>query len=395
MGAVDHDAGIAEVLGGVMFALPTLKDLFERSRASFRANLKGSDAWVWPNNVYASAKVIAGNAWEVIGFAAYIQKQMFAHTAPDIESLMLHGNEFGIAREPAAPADGNVGFTVTDDIVVVTGAILQRADGVRYSVTAGGALATSGTLTVPVVALTDGKTTNAEGGTPLSIISGVTTTSTTAPTAEVGTDGLRLGADLEDLESFRAKILFRKRNPPHGGSASDYVIWAGQVAGVSFYLDRPTVYVERLHNGAGTVRVFPLMYDLYANGIPAAGDVARVQDYIETVRPAGAKVTVAAPVAVPVNVTIEGLQPNTTAVQEAVLAELRDTFQRLSRPAGIDDSFGSMPYLASPFSFSLSWIWQAVANATGEQRHKITSPSNDVALSPGQMATLGTVTFTI
>jgi hypothetical protein len=64
-----------------MFDFPTLKGLMERSRQSFRANLKGSDAWVWPNNVYVSAKVIAGSVWEVFGFAAYIEKQIFAHGA--------------------------------------------------------------------------------------------------------------------------------------------------------------------------------------------------------------------------------------------------------------------------------------------------------------------------
>jgi uncharacterized phage protein gp47/JayE len=244
-----------------------------------------------------------------------------------------------------------------------------------------------------VVAATDGAAGNTADGTTLAIISGVTTTSTTAPTCAVDGNGIALGADVEDIESYRARILFRKRNPPHGGSAADYVFWAGQVSGRVVFLDRPTVYVERLWQGPGTVRVFPLMYDLYSDGIPLAGDVVRVQDHIETVRPAGAKVTVAAPVAVPVNITISGLEPNTTDVQDAVTAELRDTFIRLSRVAGIDSNFGSMPYLAYPTSFSLSWIWQAVANATGEQRHKIISPAADIALFPGQMATLGTVSF--
>jgi len=376
-----------------MFALPTLADLLNRTRQSFRANLKGSDAWVWPNNVYASAKVIAGAIFEVFGFAAYIQKQMFAFSAPDVESLTNHGAEYGIPRNPAAPASGNVVFTVTDNVTVNTNAVLQRTDGVQFIVTAGGTLATSGSLTVPVIAAADGAAGNTDANAPLAILSGVTSTSTTAPTAAVDGNGLTLGADLEDIESWRARILFRKRNPPHGGAPADYVFWAGQVSGVSFYLDRPTVYVERLWQGPGTVRVFPLMYGLYANGIPQAADVQRVQDYIETVKPAGAQVTVAAPIAVPVNVTISGLQPNTVDVQEAVRAELADAFQRLSRPAGADAQFGSMPYLASPFSFSLSWIWQAVANATGEQRHSITSPVTDVALSAGQMATLGTITF--
>lgn len=377
-----------------MFQLPTLKDLAERTRQSFRANLKGTDAWVWPNNIYASAKVIAGAIFEVFGFASYIEKQIFAHRAPDLDSLTRHGVEFGIAQKPAAPASGTVVFTFVDDGEVLTGAVLRRTDGVEFIVSSGGTRPTSGTLELPVVAALDGANTNTEANTPLEIISGVTTTSTTLPLCAVDANGLGLGSDVEDIESFRARILFRKRNPPHGGSAADYVMWAGSVAGVSFFADRPTVYVERLWAGPGTVRVFPLMYDLYSNGIPQIADVQRVQEYIETVRPAGALVTVAAPSPVVVNVVIAGMEPNTVEVQNAVREELLDAFQRLSRPAGQDNSFGSMPYLASPFSFSRSWIWQAVANATGEQRHSITSPAADVALLPGQMATLGTVTFT-
>jgi uncharacterized phage protein gp47/JayE len=375
------------------FNLPTISDLAQKARSAFRASLKGSDAWVWPNNVYASAKVIAGMVFEAFGFLGYIQKQMFAFSAPDIESLTNHGTEFGIPQNPAAPAQGNVVYTVTDNITVNTNAVLQRSDGVQFIVTAGGTLATSGTLTIPVIASVNGKAGNCDPNTSLAIMSGVTTTSSTPPTCAVDGNGLTLGSDVEDIESYRARILFRKRNPPHGGNAADYVMWAGQVAGVSFYLDRPTVYVERLWQGPGTVRVFPLMFDLYANGIPQAADVQRVQDYIETVRPSGAKVTVAAAIAVPVNIIITGLSPNTAAVQDAIVAELTDMFRRLSRVAGVDVQLGSMPYLAYPTSFSRSWIWQAIANATGEERHVVASPTADIVLLPGQMATLGSVTF--
>lgn len=371
------------------FNLPTINDLVGRSRAAFRAVLKGSDAWVWPNNVYASAKVIGGVVFEAFGFIGYVQKQMFAFSAPDLESLANHGTEFNIPQNPAAPGSGNVIITDTGAVAVATDAVLQRADGVQFIVTTGGSIATAGSVTVPVVAAQDGLITNCDPGTNLEIISGV---SGTAPTAAVDSNGITLGADLEDIESWRARILFRKRNPPHGGSAADYVMWAGQVSGVSFELDRPTVFVERLWQGPGTVRVFPLMFELYANGIPSSADVQRVQDYIETVRPAGAKVTVAAPSAVPVDVTVV-LTPNTVAVQEAVLAELKDMFRRLSRVAGTDSQLGSMDYLAYPTSFSRSWIWQAVANAAGEQQCIVNSPTADVQLLPGQMATLGNVTF--
>jgi uncharacterized phage protein gp47/JayE len=376
-----------------MFNFKTLEQLVQMSRAAFRANLKGSDAWVWPNNVYASAKVIGGMIFEAFGFASYVSKAMFAWSAPDLDSLSGHGVEYDIPQNPAAPASGNLIFAVTDNITVNTGAILQRTDGVQYVVSSGGSLATSGTLTLPVMAATNGLNTNLAANAPLQIMSGVSTTSTTQPTCAVDGNGLTLGADLEDIESWRARILFRKRNPPHGGAPADYVQWAGQVAGVSFYLDQPTVYVERLWSGPGTARVFPLMYDLYANGIPSAADVQRVAEYFVTVQPASAGVTVAAPQPVTVDVVISGLTPNTTDVQEAVIAELQDTFRRLSRPCGSDSNFGSMPYLAYNFSFSRSWIWQAIANATGEQRHVLNSPTADVTLNAGQMAVLGNVSF--
>jgi uncharacterized phage protein gp47/JayE len=375
------------------FQFPTLRRLLEQTRSAFRANLKGSDAWVWPNNVYPAAKVISGSQFEAHGHIAYVSKQKHAWSSPDIESLREHGIEFNIPQNPATPARGKAIVTFVDDGAILTNARLRRSDGFEFFVEAGGTIATSGTVTVPIVAVLDGKNGNTAGGAALSIVSGITSSSSTKPTVAIDADGVSLGADLEDMESYRQRILFRKRNPPHGGAPADYVYWAGQVSGVSFEADRPTVYVERLWAGPGTVRVFPLMFDLYESGIPTPSDVARVRDYIATVHPAGASVTVSAPSPVTVDVVISGMVPNTVEVQDAVIAELKDTFRRLSRPAGTDTLFGAMPYLASPFSFSLSWIWQAVANATGEQRHKINSPSNDVALLPGQMAVLGDVTF--
>lgn len=373
-----------------MFAIPTLKDLVQRSRTSFRVNLPGSDAWIWPNNINPTAKVIGGLTHMVFGFADYIQRQKFAITA-DLENLILHGEEVGITQKPSAPARGFIDITVPSAASVDTDAVFNRADGVQYIALAGGAIATAGTLSVEVVAAAEGKNTNAEVGTPIEIVSGFT--GDDSSTAVVGSNGITLGTDVEDVESFRARILFRKRNPPHGGAPADYVMWAGQVAGVSFDLDRPTVFVERLWSGPGTVRVFPLMFDLYDDGIPQAADVQRVSDFLASVAPAGASVTVQAPVAVPTSVTIQGLTPDRTDVREAVLTELRGTFRRLSRVAGIDAEIGGLPYLAYPTSFSRSWIWQAVANATGEERHAILAPSADIALFPGQMATLGDVSF--
>jgi uncharacterized phage protein gp47/JayE len=368
-----------------MFAIPTFKELVERSRQAFRINLPGSDAWVWPNNINPTAKVIGGMTHEVFGFADYIQKQHFALTA-DTENLDLHGEEFGLSRSPAAPAVGWVDVAVASASTIEVGAVFRRADGVEYFASNGGSITGAGTMHVAVIAATDGKNTIAIPGAPLQIVSGLT--GDLAALADVAAEGINGGTDVEDDESFRARILFRKRNPPHGGTAADYVMWASQMSGVS------RVYIERLWAGPGTVRVFPLLDDLYADGIPQPADVDRIAEHIDTLRPAGAIVSVAAAMPVPVNIEIKGLSPNTTTVQEAVLAELRSAFRRYSRVCGNDKAIGSMPYLASPTSFSRSWIWQAVANASGEERHSIVTPAADVPLISAQIATLGTVTFT-
>lgn len=374
------------------FNIPTLDGLLKRTRESFRANLPGSDAWLWPNNIYVSAKVIAGAVYEIFGFADYIAKQKFALTA-DSENLDLHGQEVGLARKPAQPAGGSITLATEGDCSVDAAALFSRLDGVRYRATAAVSRTGAGDLSVPVVASTDGAETNAAAGTQLDILSGVTG----AATAEVDADGIAGGADTEpdgapftsDLATFRGRILFRKRNPPHGGAPADYLTWCGEVSGVT------RVFIERRWNGPGTVRVFPLMDGLYANGIPDAAGLARVRDYLDGVAPSGVVVTVVAASAVPVDITVSGLSPNTTAVQEAALGELRDAFRRLARVAGDDnaDLVDVMPYLAVPTSLSRSWLWQAVANASGEARHALTVPSADITQAAGEIPVLGTVTF--
>lgn len=379
-----------------MFAIPSLDDMVTRMRNAFRANLPGSDAWAWPNNVNPSAKAIGGGLWELFGFADSIQQAKFALTAVRSD-LDAHGAEVGLGRKPASGATGTVVIAAADSIAVAFGAVLQRSDGTQYTVTTPASLTGAGTLNVQVAATTAGLATNAISGTPLAIISGLTDVNgDAAASAAVGTAGLIGGADVEidgpkyttDLGTYRGRILFKKRNPPQGGAPSDYVLWASEIPGVT------RVFVERLWAGGSTVRVSFMMDDTYANGIPQTADVAAVANFIAQVRPSGAIVTVIAPAAVPVNVTVNGLMPNTPATQSAVAAELAAAFRRLSSVAGNDSGDGGMPFLATAASFALSWIETAVGNAAGVSRGTVTLPAADVALTPPQIATLGTVTFT-
>ena len=373
------------------FFIPTLQGLVERARLSLRAYLKGTDAYIWPNNMAVAAKVMAGVGAEITMFAADIRKQMFALTA-DGEWLVMHGTQVGLAKRPAAPAGGPIALTVPAAVSVDAGAVFARADGFRYLAVAAASQPGAGTLTIIAVAAADGKAGNAIAGTSLAIVSGVTGSASAA----VGTGGIVAGDDIEedgepftsDLGTFRGRILFKKANPPHGGAPSDYVMWGTQVSGVT------RVYVERRWIGAGTVRVFVLMDDRYVDGIPSAADVQRVQDYIELVAPASSSVTVSAPIKKPIDIVIKDLSPNTVTMQQAILTELRAAFGRLSAVAGNDTEHDGMPYLASAQSFSREWIGQAISNTAGHKRHILLQPSADTPLVSGEIATVGTVSFT-
>jgi uncharacterized phage protein gp47/JayE len=378
------------------FPIPTLESLVQRGRAAFRSYLPGSDAWLWPNNVNPSAKVLGGMSFEVFGFADYIQKQKFAITA-DGENLDLHGAELGLARKPAVPSGGNIIVTSPSDISIAAGAQFVRSDGVQIIAQQSAGLAGAGTLTLAVETASGGQNTITIANTPLTILSGVTGDGALTATVAVDSNGLAGGLDVEedgepyttDLSFFRGRILFRKRNPPFGGSPADYVQWCTSVIGVT------RVFVERRWSGPGTVRIFPLMDNLYpaTNGIPGAADLARVTDFLQTVQPSDALVTVQAATAVNVNLTVSGLLPNTTTVQQAVLAEQRAAFRRLSRVCGSDEVFPSMPYLAWPAVYSQQWLWGALNDAVGEQSARLVSPNADVPLGTGQLPVLGTVTF--
>lgn len=357
------------------FAVPSLEDLARRTARAFRSNLKGSDARLWPNNVAVSSKVIGGAVWEPFAFLEYIARQIFAASAEG-RFLERHAYDYGMARLPASYAEGSVTLTGDASIAIPAGLDLERADGVLYTVIESGITSGLGSVTLKIRCKTAGKAGNAQPDVALVL---------TAPFARLNSDaavaasGIGGGADIESDESLRARVLFRKRMPPHGGAAHDYVAWARDINGVTRVFVDPVTST----NGRSTVAVYFTMDGTYANGIPQAADVSRVAAYIDGVRPAGALVDVMPPVAVAVPISISGLSPDTTAVRDAVRAELADLFQRVP-----------VATLTAPFSLYKSKVIEAISAATGEDHHTVTLPAGDVEADPGTLLTLGTITFT-
>jgi uncharacterized phage protein gp47/JayE len=335
--------------------------------------MPGTDAWVWPNNIYVSAKVIGGAVWEVFGRLAWMDRQRFAMTATGTE-LERHGLEYGITRKGASYSQGNL--IVTSDIYPLTipvGSPIIRSDGAVFNaVTSQDIGKYTLTATVQVIAAVAGKAGNTTYGAPFTCaLSGVTG-------AVVDQSGLGLGADLETDDQLRARILARKRYPPMGGAEYDYMEWGLSIPGVT------RVFVEGNAYGRGTVGVWFLMDDTYPAGIPQTADVLNMQSVINALAPVTAKVIVAAPVADCMDIVINNLSPDTQATRISAGAEIASMFRKMTSP-GLPNT---------PFTLYQSWISQAVGNATGQRSHTITAPASDIAYTGGVMPCLRSVSFT-
>jgi len=347
------------------FSRPDLPTLINRAEADIETRLPGADARLRRSNLNVLARVHSGAAHGLYGYLEWIARQVIIDTA-DGDMLERHASIWGVERKAASPAVGNVTVTGTHGAIVPADSTLARSDGVQYTtdveVTISG-----GTATIAVTAVDGGQAGNASAASSLSFdtpIAGVSATATVA----VG--GLTGGADIEADDDLRARLLARIQQPPHGGASYDYIAWALEVPGVT----RAWVYPAELGLGTVTVR---FVRDDDASPIPDAGEVTAVQDYIDSVRPVTADVTVVAPIAVPLNFSID-LTPDTAAIRAAVEAELRDLLLRESEPGA---------------TILLSHIREAISLASGENDHVLAAPTANVTHAVGEMATFGTITW--
>lgn len=346
------------------FLRPTLVELVDRIQTDFESRLDLTGTVLRRSMVRILSRVIAGASHMLHGHLDFLSRQLFADKS-EAAFLRRQGAVFGVTPNEATFAVGTAKFTGSG--VVPSGTVVLRSDGAEYTTDAEITVVALGT-SVAVTASLAGEAGNCDVGTVLTLespISGVDSEAT------VDTGGLSGGADQEDDEAYRLRVLERIQNPPHGGSDPDYKAWAKEVAGVT----RAWVYPRAL--GAGTVVVrFTRDDDLVQ--IPDSGEVTAVQDYIDARKPVTATVTVLAPVAAPLNFTFASITPDTVAVRAAIAAELADLMLREGIPGE---------------TLLLSQIRTAIGIAEGLEDYELTSPAADVTHSTGQLPTMGTVTY--
>lgn len=365
------------------FQRPTLTDLRQQAAADIASELPGGDGLLRFSNLMVISNVLSGFANLQYGYLDWISQQAVPWTA---------GGEFlegwaalkGIFREAATKASGTATFTGINGTVLPTGSLITRSDGETFITTDDGTVA-SGTVTVPATDQVAG----AQGNT-------LATTALTLGTAVAGinSNGVAAtnfigGADTEDDDSLRVRMLQTYQNPPQGGSQADYVTWALEVNGVTRAWCFPN------WQGNGTVGVLFMMDVTEAafNGFPqgtngvatdetrdivATGDQLAVANHIFPLQPVTALVYAVAPTAHSINFTISNLDPNTLAMKTSIEEAIIACFLRVGSPGG---------------TVPLAAIEASIVAIPGLIDFIITVPAGDVTNGAGQLPVLGTITW--
>jgi len=259
--------------------IPTTAQQTADNLARFEAQL-GQQA---PLNDKAFLRVLS--AIEAVLFTTLFKnsidqiKQTLAITATE-RGLTILGAEFGVNRKVAVATNLTITLPgVNGTIIPSTVDFVGDANGLRYRADASATIV-GGIATISVTANDPGAVGNLNDGDTLTIGTQVPGAETVATVLQTDT----VGADEEDLELWRQRILDIERAPGGGGNAADYRNFAQEVAGVArafpfsgnpvtvFLPDAPperTVYIEATP-------------DIDPDGIPTQALLDSVRDSLNT-----------------------------------------------------------------------------------------------------------------
>ncbi|MFD0675151.1 baseplate J/gp47 family protein [Cohnella sp. GCM10027633] len=186
-------------------------------------------------------------------------------------------------------------------------------------------------------------------------------------------DVLVPGADTETDEELRARYLLAVRQPATSGNASHYKQWASEVAGVG------AARVVSLWDGPGSVKLIIVDADRHPATPTLVSDVA---DYIETLRPIGAAVTVVSATALAIYVAA-----SVTLAAGYSLADVQEAFEatitEYVKSAAFESTYVSYARIGTLLLGTPGVIDYAVLTVNGG--------TSNVSLDDDQVPTVGTV----
>jgi uncharacterized phage protein gp47/JayE len=389
------------------FDRPSLDTLRERIWQDLTNKLPGARTSLRVSNLRVFGEVEAGSAHLLYGRLYWNFLQLFPDTA-ELEYLEQWASIWGVRRTAATRAFGPMIASAQAGSEVRRGDILQLEGGKLLYRVRGTSLEFGGEVRFQVEAVDYGIAPNQVAGTVLRFQN---TRVGVAPIASVLPPGIIGGAEQDTDEELLQALLNRIQQPPHGGNKNDYEQWMYQIAGVT------RAWCYPLERGLGTVVLRFMMDDVRAgapqapddrqgnSGIPTNGDTENMWRHIDRLRPVtadlgpDASLELQPPFTPPdpqpplvdwgwgyifppwpkaQRVEIQGLMPDSLDIRAAIAAELQDMIRHESAPGK---------------TLLLSSFYLAIGTAPGVRNYRLLIPPDDVPTAPGEIITLGSITF--
>lgn len=224
--------------------------------------------------------VFSGAMHLTYGFLEQIKNQIFISTASEW-GLTMWGTRFGMPRKAATASTGYIAPTGTAAHTVDEGTIYITADGYEFATQDDFIIGTD--VEVAIEAVVAGADSN--------VATGETTLTLSSPDPDIDSVATILtvldddtvpaqcddGTDLETLEAWAYRLLFRFRNPPSSGNVADYIRWLLEVPGVG----RAWCIPAQIW-GEGKIGLYVADYDMSP---VSAGIISEAEDHIDDVKP--------------------------------------------------------------------------------------------------------------
>lgn len=392
---------------------PTTSEVSELIIASLEASLQQTVPLLPKAFLRVLAKVLGGVYVLVYKYAGFIFLQMFVrHASMDetvingkvVRPLVEWGHLVGVGDpQPATRAELVVRVTALNQsgVLAAGSQLLYPPTGVLY-LTLNAVELSSPTVDVTMRAASDQQGGSGEGTignlSPGQIVEFANPLPNVAKDAVVVAQAVT-AADAETAEEYRQRILDRFQNKPQGGALADYRIWAEDEPGVA------AVYPYR-SNTPGEVDVYILATPSSSgneDGIPTEAQLDAVRALIEadesglaSRRPVNAAVNVL-PISRHVfDVEVNALSGPDVPAAKTAIEQAVDEYLHTREPFILGLSV--LPRRDRVTLSAVSGVVDAAANAVGASVASVvlkdSGPITAYTLGKGDLAKLGTITFT-
>lgn len=293
---------------------------------------------------------------------------MFIQTI-DRDYLEARAGEFGIVRKAGAKASGTIRVSGSNGSILPAGAAVMTEDNLIFY-TDREAVIASGTASVGITAAKIGHSYNVAAGEIKKLYRnyvGISGVWNEAPTLG--------GIDDETDEALRDRLLIRIQTPATSGNAYHYRMWALESAGVG------AAKVYPLWNGNGTVKVMVVGDDMQPVDETI---VTACAEYIESVRPIGATVTVVSAVAKAISVDAVVVIDTSTTI-----SEVQEAFYK-----ALEEYIHEIAFEVYTLSYNkVGYLLMSIPGVVDYTALTVNGGTENVTIDAGEVPVLGEVTI--